>query len=71
MTAPTNQARTKWAGTALDAYRRETGCDTEDSLTDLLADLMHWCDRSDVDFAATLHGARGHYDVERTEGDAA
>ena len=39
---PTNLDRAKWAGNALKLFRLETGCDREDSLTDLLTDLMHW-----------------------------
>ena len=59
-----NDERAEWAGTALAAFIKETGTDLEDALGDLLADLMHWCDRNNYDFGAALDRARGHYDAE-------
>ena len=35
-----NDVRAKWAENALNVFRRETGVDFEDSLPDLLCDLM-------------------------------
>lgn len=34
------------------------------SLSDCLADLMHYCDEKGWDFAALLESAKGHYDCE-------
>jgi len=41
-----------------------TGTDLEDSLGDLLCDLMHWADRNDSDFDTALDGARANYTEE-------
>jgi hypothetical protein len=44
-----------------------TACDLEDSLCDLLADLMHWADKCQYDFTAAFYRARDHYLAERIE----
>ena len=59
-----NDKRAKWAGAALDEFARETGCDQEDKLGDLLADLEHWADRNDYDFDAASFRGHGHYLAE-------
>jgi hypothetical protein len=59
-----NDARAAWARNALATFIQDTGTDQEDALGDLLADLMHWCDRDNYDFGAALERARGHYDAE-------
>ena len=59
-----NDNRARWAAAALHCFQRETGTDDEDALPDLLADLMHWCDRNSSDFDAALSTARMHYDAE-------
>ncbi len=61
-----NTDRASWAETALHEFQRVTGTDDEDCLCDLLCDLMHWCDRNDVDFVAALTRARMHYEAETT-----
>jgi len=62
-----NDDRAEWAATALRSFQRRTGTEHEDSLGDLLCDLMHWCDRSDFDFEAALSRARSHYEAETGE----
>ena len=62
-----NKARAVWAGVALAAFTQETQCDFEDSLGDLLCDLMHWADHQGFDFEAALFRARGHYAEETRE----
>src|SRR5438874_664600 len=57
-----NNSRAQWAATALSAFMDETGTDEEDALADLLADLMHWADRSSSAFNAALERARMHYE---------
>jgi hypothetical protein len=64
---PTNLDRADWADKAIRAFRAETGSDHEDSLGDLLTDLMHWADTRNFDFAAALDRARGHYAAEIAE----
>lgn len=59
-----NGDRAAWAATALKAFREATGTDEEDSLGDLLTDLMHWSDREGFDFDIALERARGHYKAE-------
>jgi hypothetical protein len=59
-----NTDRAAWAAAALQEFQRITGTDDEDSVADLLCDLMHWCDRDDVDFDAALSSARMHYEAE-------
>jgi hypothetical protein len=59
-----NDARATWAGVALSAFLAETGCDIGDAVTDLLSDLMHWCDRNGQEFRTGLDRARLHYEAE-------
>lgn len=64
-----NDERASWAGCAVAAFQRATRCDEEDALGDLLADLMHWADRSNYDFEAALLRGRDHYAAETTAGE--
>jgi hypothetical protein len=59
-----NGERAEWAAVALRHFQCVTGSDYEDSLGDLLGNLMHWADRSNFDFDAALCRARGHYAAE-------
>jgi hypothetical protein len=59
-----NHRRARWAKTALQEFMAQTGVDYEDALCDLLADLMHLCDRETFDFEAALDRARNHYAAE-------
>jgi hypothetical protein len=59
-----NDDRSAWAGSALAIFMQITGTDKEDALGDLLADLMHWSDRNNYNFEASLMRARGHYEAE-------
>jgi hypothetical protein len=63
----TNLDRASWADKAILAFREQTGCDHEDSLGDLLGDLMHWADARNFDFDAALERARHHYEEELDE----
>jgi hypothetical protein len=65
----TNADRAKWAGSALQRFRKTTGADHEDALGDLLCDLMHWSDANNFDFGLALSRARGHYAGEIVEAD--
>jgi hypothetical protein len=60
----TNLDRANWADKAVLAFRGETHCDHEESLGDLLCDLMHWADARNFDFDAALDTARMHYQAE-------
>lgn len=59
-----NSERTRWAQAALWAFQRATRTDDEDAVSDLLTDLMHWCDCNDQDFNAELLRGSGHYESE-------
>jgi hypothetical protein len=59
-----NKDRSSWADASLQAFMAITGSDLEDALGDLLADLIHWCDRNNFDFDAELDRARRHYAAE-------
>ena len=65
--SPTNADRALWADEALQAFMARTGCDSEDSLCDLLADLMHWADNAGLSFFEEQHRARYHYNCEIAE----
>lgn len=69
----TNDERASWAEVGLEAYGLRTGTvgatvgdDEAPSLiiSDLLADLAHWCDRHDVDLQAAIRRATRHYQTE-------
>ncbi len=62
-----NDDRAAWASEALERFQAVTGTDREDSLADLLCDLMHWSDRNNFDFEAALDRARWHYSAEIEE----
>jgi hypothetical protein len=64
---PSNPNRAAWADQAIRTFCTETGCDHEDSLGDLLADLMHWADTRNFDFEAALLRATNHYLAELSE----
>jgi hypothetical protein len=70
MSAPTNAARVASADAALLAYRTRTRCDAEDSLGDLLCDLMHWADKYGFAFNEAFERAHNHYHAERTDGES-
>ncbi|MDQ1427165.1 MAG: hypothetical protein QOK39_641 [Acidimicrobiaceae bacterium] len=73
MTEATNQARARWAATAIAAFANETGTTGEDLATqvgDLLADLHHLCDAGGISFRVCSQRADDHYRAEIDEGAA-
>lgn len=56
------------AAIAAHATLKDPGA-SEQSLADLLADLMHFADRYEIDFDFALLNARVNYDVECSESD--
>jgi hypothetical protein len=66
----TNLDRANWADKAVLAFREQTGCEHEESLGDLLCDLMHWANVRHFDFDAALDRARHHYVEECAEEDS-
>jgi len=64
-----NDDRAAWAGDAIDAFARTTGVDDpDDAVSDLIADLRHWCDRNGVEFEEAVRRAAHHYETETSEG---
>lgn len=65
-----NDKRADWASEALLVFAEVTNMrleiEPEDVLPDMLADLMHWCDRNGQDFDDCLRRARDHYTAETT-----
>lgn len=59
-----NDRRSAWADEAITAFMLATGTDLEDAVSDLIADLGHWCDRHDIDFDRELARAAFHYEAE-------
>ena len=68
-----NDHRAGWADKALVAFQTITEADSEDVLSDLLTDLMHWSDRIQMmdgaSFENELERAREHYKVETMNDD--
>lgn len=65
---PTNDQRADWAAKALDVFAKDTGMrsstnweDADLIVSDFLADLMHMCDRDDIDFSTAIARAESHY----------
>lgn len=52
---------------ALRTYKRAARIDLKNVVSDLLADLMHWCDCHDQDFEDKLRIGRMHYGAEKVE----
>lgn len=60
-----NDKRSQWAEEAVETFVSVTGTDQEDAVSDLLCNLMHYCDRNRLDFNAELSRAQTSY-VEET-----
>lgn len=66
----TNSDRANWAGQAVLAHNVATGVydlEPELQLLDLLCNLQHWADSTDLDFAVALKNAQGMYAEEKQE----
>ncbi len=59
-----NEKRAEWASAALRTFRRFTGADERDAVSDLITDLFHWCDRHGQRFGRELERAICHYEAE-------
>lgn len=66
----TNGERIAGATAAVGAYveaGRGDPADLETTVTDLLADLMHYVDQYDMDFTTCLGRAERHHQAEKEE----
>lgn len=59
-----NTRRAEWAESALHAFMHTTGTESDNAVSDLLCDLMHFADRDSESFAQSLRRARRHYAEE-------
>ena len=71
-----NVRRAERAEKALKAHVRATGerwepgCEADNHLTDLLTDLMHWCDWKHLATFEVCHGRAGnHFEAEKRGDD--
>lgn len=70
-TFDTNADRATAGQMGLEAYAKSVNMADEEphemNLTDLLADLMHFCDREQIDFHSCVARAHDHYREEVRE----
>lgn len=66
----TNAERASMAATVLECFAEvnETEDEPRITLIDLLANIMHYCKRSGVDFHFALEMAQEHYEAEISDG---
>lgn len=64
---PNNLQRALSADTAIRSFIECTQCELEDSLGDLLCDLMHWSAIVHFEFDAALHRARAQFEDEAND----
>lgn len=63
----TSKYSVKAAAYAIRAYQEETGVESEDVITDILCDLMHYCAKNKIDFKNHFSIAERHYAMEATK----
>lgn len=66
-----NDVRAKWANQTMFTFGRvsgmdDAGVDDQTILGAMLAGLMHWCDRTGIEFEAALRTGRERYREETT-----
>ncbi|WP_439412613.1 hypothetical protein [Enterobacter ludwigii] len=64
---PDNAERSALAAEILCYFATRTGL-ADTLMVDLVTDLMHLCDRLDIDFAGVLNVAAMHHEAERGDG---
>lgn len=63
-----NERRAEFARSAINQFMIMTGTDWSDSLSDLICDLMHLCDRDkELDFESQISRGREAYLAEISE----
>jgi hypothetical protein len=62
---PSNEDRAERVAQVYEMYQANTGVDDQESfVSDLLADVMHFCQREDIDFEAKTVTAEMHFEAE-------
>jgi len=68
---PSNRERADWASMALDTYAETVNTPPDEErelvLSDLLCDLMHYCEVEDIDFHQCVERAEDHFNEEQAE----
>ena len=68
--SPNNRKRAEWASRALKEYALNVSSlndfelEPETTVSDLLADIRHFCDSKEIDFDDALAQAKRHYGAE-------
>ncbi len=63
-----NQKRALWAAVALKTFETESGTDTaEETISDLVADIGHYCDAMGLDYLKLMAGGIGVWRLEQTD----
>ena len=65
---PTNGTVANWALAGLDGFLKATGESAgtyEDAVRDLMADLLHFCDREGIDGVLAMKRAKHDWRMER------
>ena len=63
---PTNGERADKAACALEAFVSQGSCEPDEAdIRDLIADLLHLCDRQGIDAEAQLASARSNWQLQR------
>ena len=64
-----NLRRARTAAAALAEYASVTASLGREGITDLVADLGHYCDSNDLDFLSLVEVAIAHWSTERSKPD--
>ena len=72
MTQPLNRDRARWAEAAILMFMKQIGVDGDrEAVSDLIADLGHYCDHHQLDFIPLVERAIGHWQIEQSDPDSA
>lgn len=69
---PLTEDRGSFALVVLYHFSSDVGCNLDDEgvhavMSDVLADMMHLCDKNGIDFQSVIHAAENHYQAELKE----
>lgn len=64
---PTIISRVRRIDGVVSAYEPISGDDPQEAITDIVADIVHWCSVNDIRFEDVLRVARQHADAEWKE----
>lgn len=63
-----NQKRALWAAAALKTFQTKTGTDTaEETISDLVADIGHYCDATGLDYLKLMSSSIGVWKLEQSD----